>query len=252
MKILLIENDFVTALAVTRRFAEDGTVVDHAEDVAAGTTLARAGGYDAMIVDRGLPDGDGLDVVQQLRAVGDATPMVMLSALTTTQARVEALRAGVDAYLNKPCDLTELVEQVGVLSRRASAAEAQTTLTVGELSLNLMTHAVLRAGIPIRLLPRELQILRELMRNPASVITREAFWEAIWGYRFDPGTGVLEVHISRLRRKLDRGHDERLIHTVRRVGYVLRTRQGRENLRRDAEDKFRLWPATMVSQEMRL
>jgi two-component system, OmpR family, response regulator len=225
MKVLLIENDFVTALAVSRRFAEEAIAADHAEDAAAGLDLGRAGGYDAIVVDRGLPDGDGLDVVKQLRGEGNATPVVMLSAWTTTQARIEALRNGADAYLNKPCDVTEIVAQVGALTKRTAAANGSTILRLGDLSLDLMTHGVVRAGVSIPLLPREFQILRELMRNAGSVVSRAAFWEAIWGYRFDPGTGVLEVHIARLRVKIDRGYRERLIHTVRGVGYMIRSEE---------------------------
>src|SRR3712207_5737330 len=133
MKVLLIENDLVTALAVAARFADEAIEVDHAENLVSGLSMGRAGGYDAMVVDRGLPDGDGIDVVRQLRSEGNATPVAMLSAWTSTEARVEALRSGADAYLNKPFDVAEVVEQVAALTRRRAAAEASHILSVGDL-----------------------------------------------------------------------------------------------------------------------
>lgn len=221
MKILLVEDDHITAAAMIDSFVDGMSTVDHAGDAASGFELGLAGHYDVMIVDRGLPDEDGLNVVQRLRQEGKSTPVLILSALTRTEERVDGLRAGADAYLNKPCAFAEVFAQVQALTRRANVGSAGTALHYEDLTLDLMTHAVFRAGVRVHLLPREFQLLRELMRNAGKVVSRAAFWEAIWGYKFDPGTGVLEVHIARLRSKIDRGFDRPLIHTVRGVGYRL-------------------------------
>jgi two-component system OmpR family response regulator len=220
MKILLVEDDQLTAAAMIETFLEQATV-DHANDAAQGLELGLRGDYDVMIVDRGLPDGDGLSVIQRLREEGKATPVLILSAQTRTEEHVAGLRAGADACLDKPCDFGEVLAQVQALTRRAHLGSASTVLQVEDLTIDLMTHAVQRAGVGISLLPREFQLLRELMRNAGEVVTRSAFWESIWGYRFDPGTGVLEVHIARLRSKIDRGFAKPLIQTVRGVGYSI-------------------------------
>ena len=221
MKILLVEDDQITAAAMIESFGEGAMTVDHADDVASGLKLGLSRDYDVMIVDRGLPDDDGLHLVQNLRSQGNGTPVLILSALTETRSRIDGLRAGADAYLNKPCEFDEILAQVQALTRRAPAAAPPMMLHVEDLTLDLLTHKVTRAGVRVDLLPREFQLLREMMRAAGSVVTRKAFWESIWGYRFDPGTGVLEVHIARLRSKVDRGFDKPLIHTVRGVGYYI-------------------------------
>ncbi len=178
--------------------------------------------YDVLIVDRMLPRRDGLSIIESLRAEDDNTPALILSALGEVDDRVTGLRAGGDDYLVKPYAFTELLARIEVLARRATPAEAETTYRVGELELDRLSRKVTRAGEPILLQPREFRLLEYLMKNAGRVVTRTMLLENVWDYHFDPQTNVIDVHMSRLRAKVDKGHDKQLLQTVRGAGYVIR------------------------------
>jgi len=222
MRILVIEDDRDAAAFLTRGLTESGHVVDHAGDGAEGLTLGREGIYDVMIVDRMLPGLNGLDVIATLRAEGIATPALILSALGQVDDRVEGLRAGGDDYLAKPYAFSELLARVDALARRAQPGDVKTHYSVGDLQLDLLTRKVERAGREIVLQPREFRLLECLMKHAGQVVTRTMLLEQVWDYHFDPQTNVIDVHISRLRAKIDKDFDEPLLHTVRGSGYTLR------------------------------
>ena len=222
MKILVIEDDQQAASYLAKGLKEAGHVVDVAHDGKDGLFLAGAEHYDVMIVDRMLPGRDGLSLVEILRATGNDTPVLFLSALGSVDDRVQGLRAGGDDYLTKPYAFSELLARIEVLVRRRGAAQPQTRLSVGDLELDLLSRAVRRAGKPIVLLPREFALLEYLMRNAGSVVTRTMMLENVWDYHFDPQTNVIDVHIARLRQKIDKDFPVPLIHTVRGAGYCLR------------------------------
>ena len=222
MKILVIEDDRQAASYLAKGLKEAGHVVDVANDGKEGLFLAGAEHYDVMIVDRMLPGRDGLSLVQVLRAAGNDTPVLFLSALGSVDDRVKGLKAGGDDYLTKPFAFSELLARIEVLVRRRGAAQPQTRLSVGDLELDLLSRSVKRAGKTIDLLPREFSLLEYLMRNAGSVVTRTMMLENVWDYHFDPQTNVIDVHIARLRQKIDKDFPTPLIHTVRGAGYSLR------------------------------
>ncbi|CAO3400157.1 Two-component transcriptional response regulator SMc02366, LuxR family [Azospirillum palustre] len=222
MKILVIEDDRQAASYLAKGLKEAGHVVDVANDGKEGLFLAGAEHYDVMIVDRMLPGRDGLSLVQVLRAAGNDTPVLFLSALGSVDDRVKGLKAGGDDYLTKPFAFSELLARIEVLVRRRGAAQPQTRLSVGDLELDLLSRSVKRAGKAIDLLPREFSLLEYLMRNAGSVVTRTMMLENVWDYHFDPQTNVIDVHIARLRQKIDKDFPTPLIHTVRGAGYSLR------------------------------
>ncbi len=222
MKILVIEDDRQAASYLAKGLKEAGHVVDVANDGKEGMYLAGAEHYDVMIVDRMLPGRDGLSLVQVLRAAGNDTPVLFLSALGSVDDRVKGLKAGGDDYLTKPFAFSELLARIEVLVRRRGAAQPQTRLVVGDLELDLLSRSVKRAGKTIDLLPREFSLLEYLMRNAGSVVTRTMMLENVWDYHFDPQTNVIDVHIARLRQKIDKDFPTALIHTVRGAGYSLR------------------------------
>jgi two-component system OmpR family response regulator len=222
MKILVIEDDRQAASYLAKGLKEAGHVVDVANDGKEGLFLAGAEHYDVMIVDRMLPGRDGLSLVQVLRAAGNDTPVLFLSALGSVDDRVKGLKAGGDDYLTKPFAFSELLARIEVLVRRRGAAQPQTRLSVGDLELDLLSRSVKRSGKPIDLLPREFSLLEYLMRNAGSVVTRTMMLENVWDYHFDPQTNVIDVHIARLRQKIDKDFPTPLIHTVRGAGYSLR------------------------------
>ena len=222
MKILLVEDDRETASYLVKGLSESGYTVDRAEDGRDGLYLASAGGYDAIVLDRMLPGMDGLAMLGALRAAGIGTPALILSALGRVDDRVRGLRAGADDYLVKPFAFSELLARLEALLRRGAGAPSATGLRVGDLELDLLTRAVKRAGKPIELLPREFRLLEYLMRNAGHVVTRTMLLEHVWDYHFDPQTNVIDVHISRLRQKIDRSFERPLLHTVRGAGYCLR------------------------------
>lgn len=222
MKVLVIEDDRQAASYLAKGLKEAGHVVDVANDGKEGLFLAGSEHYDVMIVDRMLPGRDGLSLVEILRATGNDTPVLFLSALGSVDDRVKGLKAGGDDYLTKPFAFSELLARIEVLVRRRSAAQPQTKLTVADLELDLLSRTVKRAGKPIELLPREFALLEFMMRNAGSVVTRTMMLENVWDYHFDPQTNVIDVHIARLRQKIDKDFSVPLIHTVRGAGYCLR------------------------------
>ena len=222
MRILIIEDDREAADYLAKGLRESGHAVDLVPDGRDGLIKAATGEYDVLVVDRMLPHLDGLSLVQHLRATGKATPVLFLSALGEVDDRVKGLRAGGDDYLIKPYAFSELLARVESLGRRPSAAGITTRLRVADLEIDLLSRKVSRGGQPIDLQPREFQLLETLMRHPGQVMTRTMLLEKVWDYRFDPQTNVIDVHISRLRQKIDRGFALPLIHTVRGAGYTLR------------------------------
>jgi two-component system OmpR family response regulator len=223
MRVLIIEDDTQLAAYLSKAFGEIGAVVDHAADGRSGLLQAAANNYDVLIVDRMLPSVDGLGIVRTLRASGDTTPVLILSALGEVDDRVEGLRAGGDDYLVKPFAFSELHARVEALLRRATPGDQpETQLKVADLDMDLLTRQVSRAGRPIALQPREFRLLEYLMRHAGQVVTRTMLLEHVWDYNFDPQTNVIDVHISRLRSKIDKDFDQPLLHTVRGAGYVLR------------------------------
>ena len=221
MRILLVEDDARTAAYIIKGLKESGHVVDHAADGRDGRHLAGESSYDVLIVDRMLPEQDGLSLIQALRAASDRTPVLVLSALAEVGDRVEGLRAGADDYLVKPFAFAELLARLDALARRAEGEGAETTLCVGDLKIDLLARTVERAGRPLDLQPREFRLLEYLMRHAGQVVTRTMLLENVWDYHFDPQTNVIDVHVSRLRGKIDKGFDSPLLHTVRGAGYRL-------------------------------
>ena len=225
MRILLIEDDPETSRFIRKGLEEAGHVLDHAGDGKQGLLLALDAEHDVLVVDRMLPGLDGLSIVRSLRAAGRTTPVLVLSALGEVDDRVEGLRAGGDDYLVKPFALAELSARLEALMRRrgGSSGDAPATrLAVADLKVDLLARTVKRAGRDIDLKPREFRLLEYLMRHTGQVVTRTMLLEAVWDYHFDPQTNVIDVHVSRLRRKIDRDFDSPLLHTVRGAGYVIR------------------------------
>jgi two-component system OmpR family response regulator len=222
MKILVVEDDPETAAYLAKGLNESGYTVDRCGDGREGLYLASSGGYGAIVLDRMLPGMDGLALLGALRATEIRTPALILSALGSVDDRVKGLRAGGDDYLVKPFAFSELLARLEVLLRRGSNAPATTRLKVGDLDLDLLTRTVRRAGKSIDLLPREFRLLEYLMRNAGHVVTRTMLLEHVWDYHFDPQTNVIDVHVSRLRQKIDKNFESPLLHTVRGAGYCLR------------------------------
>jgi two-component system, OmpR family, response regulator len=223
MKILLIEDDKEAAEYLVKALSESGYVVDHAAEGRDGLFMATSGAYDALVVDRMLPGMDGLSIVAALRAAEIRTPTLILSALGAVDDRVKGLRAGGDDYLVKPYAFSELLARLEALLRRGSTAAPTTTkLRVAELEMDLLSRSVRRDGQTIDLLPREFRLLEYLMRHAGQVVTRTMLLESVWDYHFDPQTNVIDVHISRLRQKIDKGFAKPLLHTIRGAGYSLR------------------------------
>ncbi|MEC8132974.1 MAG: response regulator transcription factor, partial [Pseudomonadota bacterium] len=194
-------------------------------DGVTGFDMAQAGNYDILIVDRMLPKRDGLTMVQQLRAAGQNAPVLFLSALGEVEDRVAGLRAGGDDYLVKPYAISELTARLEALARR-QAGKNETSLTLADLSVDLVARTVMRAGEPIDMQPREFVLLEYLLRNQGQIVTRRMLLENVWNYQFDPQTNVIDVHISRLRAKIDRDFTSPLLHTIRGAGYMMRAEDG--------------------------
>jgi two-component system, OmpR family, response regulator len=223
-KILVIEDDADTRAFVAKGLCEQGHVVDQSRDGRDGLFLASDSGYDLIILDRMLPVLDGLGVLKALRAASVATPVLILSALASVDDRIAGLESGSDDYLVKPFAFSELLARVNALLRRAdgkTAGAAETRLIVGDLDIDLLSRIVRRAGKAIDLKPREYALLEFFARNADRVVTRTMLLEQVWDYHFDPATNVIDVHVSRLRRKLDDGFDATMLHTVRGAGYRL-------------------------------
>jgi two-component system OmpR family response regulator len=222
MRILMIEDDADTAEIVCSEFREHGFDITHEVDGREGLRLAMGGGWDVIIADRTLPGMEGLSIVKALRASGNATPVLVLSALGNVVDRVDGLQAGSDDYLPKPYAFVELLARVEALVRRgARGTEGATRLEVEDLKLDLVNRRAQRAGRDIDLTAREFRVLEYLMRHSGQTVSRKMLLEHVWDLHFDPGTNVVEVHLSRLRQAVDKGFDRPLIHTIRGVGYVL-------------------------------
>ncbi len=222
MRVLVIEDDCEAARYMVKGLAESGHLADHAADGVDGLAMAGGGQYDVLVVDRMLPRLDGLSLVAAFRADGGDTPVLFLSALGQVDDRVKGLKAGGDDYLVKPYAFAELLARIEALARRRNPAQAETRFRVGDLELDLLARQVNRAGRRIELQPREFQLLEYLIRHAGQVVTRTMLLENVWDYHFDPQTSVIDVHISRLRAKIDKGFDRPLLHTVRGAGYSLR------------------------------
>ncbi len=221
MRILIVEDDQPAAEAMARGLSEGGHESLHAPDGAQGLEMARQDSFDVMVVDRMMPRMDGIAMVEALRREGDRTPVLFLSALGEIDDRVAGLKAGGDDYLVKPYALAELMARVEALARRHETGSVQTVLKVGELEMDLIHRTVRRQGKEIDLQPREFQLLEFMMRHAGQSVTRTMLLEKVWEYHFDPQTNVIDVHISRLRSKIDKGFERPMLQTVRGAGYRL-------------------------------
>ena len=222
MRALLVEDDETISEFVARGLREAGFAVDCASDGEAGLDAALSQPYDVAVLDVMVPKRDGLSVIDELRRRGIATPVLILSARRSVDDRVRGLQAGGDDYLTKPFAFAELLARVQALVRRATRAPEPTTLSVADLVLDLLSRRVTRDGVSIDLRPREFALLEYLMRNPGRVVSKTMILSHVWEYSFDPQTNIVDVLVSRLREKIDRPFEKKLLHTVRGVGYVLR------------------------------
>ena len=222
MRLLIVEDDREAAEYLRKALREAGHMAELAKDGEEGLALAQGGDFDVLVVDRMLPKRDGLSVISELRARGDKTPVLILSALGQVDDRVTGLRAGGDDYLAKPYAFSELLARIEALTRRTSQQSGDTVYRVGDLELDRLSHRVTRGGKDIPLQPREFRLLEYLMRHAGQVVTRTMLLENVWDYHFDPQTNVIDVHVSRLRAKVDKGFDCALLHTVRGAGYMIR------------------------------
>ena len=223
MRILVVEDDKDVAGFIVRGLKETGHVVEHADNGRDGLFMAASENFDAIILDRMLPGGiDGIKILETLRAQKNVVPVMILSALADVDERVKGLKAGGDDYLTKPFAFAELLARVEALGRRGKAEVTQTKLVVEDLELDLLSRQVKRGGQKIDLQPREFRLLEYLMRHAGQVVTRTMLLEGVWDYHFDPQTNVIDVHVSRLRQKIDKPFPVALIHTVRYSGYMLR------------------------------
>ncbi len=224
MHILIVEDDRTMADYVSDGLRRSGFVCTHAADGEEGLVAVLHGGYDAVVMDIMLPKLDGLEIIRRARAAGVRTPIIVLSARGSVEAKVTGLEAGGDDYLAKPFSITELIARVQALLRRASATPEATALWEADLEVDVVTHRVTRAGRRIDLQPLEYQLLEYLMRNKGRVVSKTTIMERVWDYAFDPHTNVVEVRVSRLRSKITAPGERELIHTIRRFGYVLEAR----------------------------
>lgn len=225
MQLLIVEDDTATATFIQKGLSDAGHNADVSPTGDQGLAMATRGHYDALIIDRMLPNLDGLALVSSLRDQGLKTPVLILSALGEVNDRVEGLKMGGDDYLTKPFAFSELLARLEALARRNAAETQETTLVVGELRMDLLGREVWRGGLPIDLQPREFRLLEYLMRHSNQVVTRTMLLENVWDYNFDPQTNVIDVHISRLRGKIDKNFDTQMLNTVRGAGYILRESQ---------------------------
>ena len=221
MRVLVVEDDKETANYLIKGLKEAGHIIDHAPDGKEGLYLAAEQHYDIILLDRMLPHVDGLTVLSTIRACGNTTPILILSALGQVDERVRGLKAGGDDYIVKPFSFAELLARLEAISRRGTSDITQTVLKEGNLELNLHTRKVTRAGVDIPLKDREFKLLEYLMRHSGQVVTRTMLLENVWDFHFDPQTNVIDVQVSRLRQKIDKGFNHSLIQTVRGAGYKL-------------------------------
>lgn len=222
MRILVVEDDAKIASFIVKGLKQSGFAVDHAPDGEEGLHLARSQNYDVTVLDIMLPKLDGLTLLRRMREAGSASPVIILSAMASVDDRIKGLQAGGDDYLTKPFAFSELLARVQALIRRATQTSEPTKLTVGDLSLDLITREVIRNGRTIELQAKEFALLEYLMRNPGRVLTKTLILERIYDYNFDPQTNVVDVLMHRLRAKVDKEFPEKMIHTIRGVGYVIK------------------------------
>ena len=222
MHVLVAEDDDGTAAYVKRGLTDLGHAVDVVHAGGAAINRGLSGGYDVIVLDRMLPELDGMEVLRRLRAAAVATPVLMLTALGGVADRVDGLEAGADDYLVKPFAMPELSARLNALARRGPAAELPTRFEVGDVTLDLLRREVFRAGRPVLLQPREFTLLEQLMRHAGRVVTRTMLLELVWGFQFDPQTNIVESHLSRVRAKLREGGGDDPIETVRGAGYRMR------------------------------
>lgn len=223
MQILIVEDDIQTANYLIKGLTEEGHNVSHEIQGNTGLFMALENSYDIIIMDRMLPKLDGLSIVKAIRAADNRTPIIILSALGEVNDRVLGLKAGGDDYLVKPFAFAELLARLDVLVRRSDVKAVETTLKLADLKLDQLSHSVKRAGENIDLQPREFRLLEYLMRHQGQVVTRTMLLESVWDFHFDPQTNVIDVHISKLRGKIDKGFDSALLHTIRGTGYCLKS-----------------------------
>lgn len=222
MKVLFVEDNEQVARFVKKGLTEAGHTVDHSGNGRDGMFLAASEPYDVIIMDRLLPGGiDGLGIIEALRKDGNKTPILIMSALSDVDERIRGLKSGGDDYLVKPFAFGELLARLDALVRRASDSSGETTLTLDDLTVNLLSRKVTRGGKPVTLQPREFKLLEYLLRHANQVVTRTMLLENVWDYHFDPQTNVIDVHISRLRQKIDAGSERPLLRTMRNAGYML-------------------------------
>ena len=225
MKLLLVEDNERVGRFVKKGLTEAGHTVDHADNGKDGMYHAVSASYDAIIMDRMLPGGiDGLSIIEALRMHGNQVPILILSALDGVDDRIRGLKSGGDDYLIKPFAFGELLARLDALMRRSQSVSVDTTLALGDLSMDLLAHKVVRAGKQMALQPREFKLLEYLLRHANQVVTRTMLLENVWDYHFDPQTNVIDVHISKLRQKIDAGFPTPLLRTVRNAGYMLTDR----------------------------
>jgi two-component system, OmpR family, response regulator len=223
MKVLVVEDNESVAGFVKKGLSEAGHIVDHANNGRDGMFLGASESYDVIVMDRMLPGGiDGLGIIGALRKAGNKTPILILSALSEVDERIRGLQSGGDDYLVKPFAFGELMARLDALMRRSQVSESETTLAVGDLTLDLLSRKVTRGERAVNVKPREFKLLEYLMRHADQVVTRTMLLENVWDYHFDPQTNVIDVHISRLRSKIDKGFDRPLLHTIRGAGYMIR------------------------------
>ncbi len=240
MRVLVIEDETKMADLIKRGLEEEGMQVELAFDGESGFTAAQAGNHDVTILDLGLPNRDGLEVAQELRALGNKTPILILTAQDSTEMKVKGLDTGADDYLTKPFAFSELVARLRALARRAQPADAgenKTRLQLGDLSLNLINRKANRAGIEVQLTGKEFSLLEYFMRHPDEILSRETLSEKVWEETFDTLTNVIDVYINYLRNKVDRQFEPKLIHTVRGVGYQFKAPMGESRIVPLAESK---------------
>ncbi|WP_229261990.1 response regulator [Duganella guangzhouensis] len=222
LRLLLIEDDVRSAQYLMRGLAESGHVADHIADSRTGLAMAGEGIYDVVVVDRRMPGLDGVELVSALRRRDPGIPVLMISALSSTQQRVEGLKAGADDYLVKPYAFAEILARIEALARRNDEGRRQTVLQVADLKLDVAARSAVRGARDLRLQARELALLEQLMRRPGQVVTRAMLLEAVWNYDFDPKGNIVDMHMHRLRGKVDHDTEAALIHTVAGAGYCIR------------------------------
>lgn len=222
MKILLVEDEPTVARFIQSGLLDNGHEIEHADNGKTGLSFAVSGDYDVIILDRMLPQIDGIDVLTEFRSQGIMTPTLILSAKNKVDDKVKGLRAGADDYLTKPFAFEELLARIEILASRAvTNAPTQTSLVLGQLELDLINRKVTREGSVIDLQSKEFKLLEYLMHNPGKIVTRTMLLEKVWEYNFDPQTNVIDVHISRLRNKIDKGFQHQMIETIRGAGYMI-------------------------------